>query len=191
MSKDQKVKTNAQVDRSRLHREFVKSKMIEKFGYKNVMSVPSIKKVVLNMGLKEAVSDSKVIDQAVSEMFLITGQKPMITRARKSIAGFKLREGAPIGVMVTLRGNMMYSFLDRFINVALPRTKDFKGFSPKNFDGRGNFSVGVKEQIIFPEINYDKIDKIRGMNISVVTSANTDAEALALLEGFYFPFAKL
>lgn len=161
--------------------------MQKQFGYKNTMEVPKIKKVILNMGLKDAVLDSKVVDKAAEELFLITGQKPVITKAKKSIATFKLREGMPIGCKVTLRKHMMYDFIDRFVNVALPRVKDFRGLSDKKFDGNGNYSIGLKEQIVFPEINYDKVDKIKGMNIVFVTNAKTDEEAMALLKMFNFP----
>jgi large subunit ribosomal protein L5 len=160
----------------------------EQFGYKSVMEVPRITKITLNMGVSEAVADKKVIEHAVSDMTKISGQKPVVTKTRKSIAGFKIREDYPIGCMVTLRGRRMYEFLDRFINVALPRVRDFRGISGKAFDGRGNYNVGVKEQIIFPEIEYDKIDSLRGMNISITTTAKTDEEAKALLTAFSFPF---
>jgi len=160
----------------------------EQFGYKSVMEVPRITKITLNMGVSEAVADKKVIEHAVSDMTKISGQKPVVTKTRKSIAGFKIREDYPIGCMVTLRGRRMYEFLDRFINVALPRVRDFRGISGKAFDGRGNYNVGVKEQIIFPEIEYDKIDVLRGMNISITTTAKTDEEAKALLTAFSFPF---
>ena len=160
----------------------------DQFGYKSVMEVPRITKITLNMGVSEAVADKKVIDNAVSDMTKISGQKPVVTKTRKSIAGFKIREDYPIGCMVTLRGQRMYEFLDRFINVALPRVRDFRGVSGKAFDGRGNYNIGVKEQIIFPEIEYDKIDTLRGMNISITTTAKTDEEAKALLTAFSFPF---
>ena len=160
----------------------------EQFGYKSIMEVPRITKITLNMGVSEAVADKKVIEHAVSDMTKISGQKPVVTKTRKSIAGFKIREDYPIGCMVTLRGRRMYEFLDRFINVALPRVRDFRGISGKAFDGRGNYNVGVKEQIIFPEIEYDKIDVLRGMNISITTTAKTDEEAKALLTAFSFPF---
>ncbi len=160
----------------------------EKFEYANVMEVPRITKITLNMGLGDAVADKKVIDHALSDMTAIAGQKPVVTRARKSIAGFKIRDGYPIGCKVTLRRGRMYEFLDRLINVAIPRVRDFRGFSPRAFDGRGNYSLGVKEQIIFPEIDYDRIDKIRGMDITITTNAKSDEEAKALLEAFRFPF---
>ena len=162
--------------------------LIEQFKYKSVMEVPRLTKITLNMGVSEAVSDKKVIEHAVSDMTKIAGQKPVVTKTKKSIAGFKIREDYPIGCMVTLRGRWMYEFLDRFINVALPRVRDFRGISGKAFDGRGNYNVGVKEQIIFPEVEYDKIDTIRGMNISITTTAKTDEEARALLTAFSFPF---
>jgi len=162
--------------------------MTEKFGYKNVMEVPRIEKIVLNMGVGEATQDKKKVEQAASEMELIAGQKPVITKAKKSIAQFKLREGMPIGVKVTLRRERMYEFLDRFITIALPRVRDFRGLNPKSFDGRGNYACGLKEQLVFPEINYDRIDQVRGMDVIVTTSANTDDEARELLRLFGFPF---
>ena len=162
--------------------------MTEKFGYKNVMEVPKIEKITLNMGVGEATQDKKKVTSAAEEMELIAGQKPVITKARKSIAQFKLREGMPIGAKVTLRRERMYEFLDRLINVALPRVRDFRGLNPKSFDGRGNYAFGIKEQIIFPEINYDRIDKVRGMDIIVTTTAKTDDEARELLRLFGFPF---
>ena len=162
--------------------------MTEKFGYKNVNEVPRIEKIVLNMGVGEATQDKKRVEQAASEMELIAGQKPVITKAKKSIAQFKLREGMPIGVKVTLRRERMYEFLDRFITIALPRVRDFRGLNPKSFDGRGNYACGIKEQIIFPEINYDRIDKVRGMDVIVTTTAKTDDEARELLRLFGFPF---
>ena len=160
----------------------------EKFQYANVMEVPRITKITLNMGLGDAVADKKVIDHAMSDMTAIAGQKPVVTKARKSIAAFKIRDGYPIGCKVTLRRGRMYEFLDRLINIAIPRVRDFRGFSPRAFDGRGNYSLGVKEQIIFPEIDYDRIDKIRGMDITITTNAKNDEEAKALLEAFRFPF---
>ncbi|MCM0034162.1 MAG: 50S ribosomal protein L5 [Burkholderiaceae bacterium] len=160
----------------------------EQFGYKSVMQVPRVTKVTLNMGVSEAVADKKVIDHAVSDLTKIAGQKPVITKTKKAIAGFKIREDYPIGCMVTLRGQRMYEFLDRLVSVALPRVRDFRGISGRAFDGRGNYNIGVKEQIIFPEIEYDKIDVLRGMNISITTSAKTDEEAKALLTAFSFPF---
>jgi large subunit ribosomal protein L5 len=160
----------------------------EKFGYRNVMRVPKLSKVVVNMGLGDAIENAKVIETAAEEIAIITGQKPVVTKARKSIANFKLREGVPIGVMVTLRRDPMYVFLDKLIAIALPRVRDFKGVSPKGFDGRGNYTLGIKEQIMFPEVNYDKIDKIRGMNITIVTTARTDEEGLELLRLMGMPF---
>jgi len=162
--------------------------LVAKFGYTSVMQVPRILKITLNMGLSEAVADKKIIEHAVNDLTKISGQKPVVTKARKAIAGFKIREGYPIGCMVTLRGSHMFEFLDRFITVALPRVRDFRGISGKSFDGRGNYNIGVKEQIIFPEIEYDKIDVLRGMNISITTTAKTDNEAKALLSAFNFPF---
>ena len=160
----------------------------EKFGYRNVMQVPKLSKVVVNMGLGDAIENVKVIETAAAEIAIITGQKPVVTKARKSIANFKLREGVPIGVMVTLRRDRMYHFLDKLIAIALPRVRDFKGVSPRGFDGRGNYTLGIKEQIMFPEVNYDKIDKIRGMNITIVTTARTDEEGLELLRLMGIPF---
>ena len=162
--------------------------LAQKFGYKSVMEIPRITKITLNMGVGEAVADKKVLENAVGDMTKIAGQKPVVTKSRKSIAGFKIREGYPIGCMVTLRGPRMFEFLDRLVTVALPRVRDFRGISGKGFDGRGNYNMGVKEQIIFPEIEYDKIDALRGMNISVTTTAKTDDEARALLAAFKFPF---
>jgi len=163
-------------------------KLVEKFGYKNIMEVPRLEKVVLNIGLGEAISNNKILDSAVSELALITGQQPIVTRAKKSIAAFKLREGMPIGCMVTLRKERMYDFLTRLINIALPRVRDFKGISGKSFDGSGNYTLGIKEHIIFPEIEYDKVDKIKGLNISIVTTAATNEEAKELLSLFGMPF---
>ena len=162
--------------------------MTEKFGYKNVMEVPRIDKIVLNMGVGEATQDKKKVETAAQEMELIAGQKPVITKAKKSIAQFKLREGMPIGVKVTLRRERMYEFLDPLVTIALPRVRDFRGLNPKSFDGRGNYAMGLKEQIVFPEINYDRIDKVRGMDIIVTTTAKTDEEARELLRLFNFPF---
>lgn len=164
--------------------------MVEKFGYKSVMQIPTIDKIVINMGIGDAVSNSKVLDEAVAELALITGQKPVITRAKKSIAGFRLREGMPIGCKVTLRGERMYDFLDKLVSVSLPRVRDFRGVSKKSFDGRGNYTLGVKEQLIFPEIDFDKVNKVRGMDIVVVTTANTDEEARELLTQLGMPFQK-
>lgn len=162
--------------------------LMKEFGLSNKMQVPKIEKIVINMGLGEAVQNVKIIDSGVQEMTAITGQKPMVTKSKKAIATFKLRKGMPIGVMVTLRKDRMYEFLDRLVNVALPRVRDFKGISPKGFDGRGNYTFGIKEQIIFPEINYDRIDKVKGMNISFVTTATTDEQGRALLKHFGMPF---
>jgi len=162
--------------------------LTKQFGYKSLMQVPRVTKIVLNMGVGEAVGDKKVLENAAADMMKISGQKPIVTKARKAIAAFKIREGYPIGCMVTLRENRMYEFLDRLVSIALPRVRDFRGVSGRSFDGRGNFNMGVKEQIIFPEIEYDKIDAIRGMNITIATSAKTDAEAKALLAAFRFPF---
>jgi large subunit ribosomal protein L5 len=170
------------------YREQVVPDLIKKFGYKSVMQVPRLTKITLNMGVSEAVADKKVMDNAVGDMTKIAGQKPVVTKSRKPIAGFKIREGLAIGCMVTLRGVRMYEFLDRFVTIALPRVRDFRGISGRSFDGRGNYNVGVKEQIIFPEIEYDKVDAIRGMNISFTTSAQTDDECKALLAAFRFPF---
>ena len=171
-----------------LYDDKIVAAMTEKFGYKNRMQVPRIDKIVINMGVGEATQDKKKVDQAVSEMELIAGQKPVVTLSKKSIAGFKIRDGYPIGCMVTLRADRMYEFLDRLITVSLPRVRDFRGISGRSFDGRGNYNMGVKEQIIFPEIEYDKIDAIRGMNISITTTAKSDAEAKALLAAFKVPF---
>ena len=171
-----------------LYVDKVRAQMVEQFGYKNLMEVPKIEKIVLNMGVGEATQDKKKVDKAAEEMALIAGQKPVITKAKKSVATFKLREGMPIGCKVTLRRERMYEFLDRLITVALPRVRDFRGLNPKSFDGRGNYAMGLKEQIIFPEINYDRIDSVRGMDVIVTTSAKTDDEARALLKAFGFPF---
>lgn len=170
------------------YKNTVVAELTKKFGYKSNMEVPRITKITLNMGVGEAVADKKVLEFAVSDMTKIAGQKPVVTKSRKSIAGFKIRDGYPIGCMVTLRGPRMFEFLDRLVTVALPRVRDFRGISGKGFDGRGNYNMGVKEQIIFPEIEYDKIDALRGMNISVTTTAKTDEEARALLGAFKFPF---
>ena len=171
-----------------LYREQVVPSLMTQFGYKSVMQVPRITKITLNMGVSEAVADKKVLDHAVGDLTKIAGQKPVITKAKKAIAGFKIRQGYPIGAMVTLRGERMFEFLDRLVTVALPRVRDFRGVSAKAFDGRGNYNIGVKEQIIFPEIEYDKIDAIRGLNISITTTAKSDDEAKALLAAFRFPF---
>lgn len=166
----------------------VVGQLTEKFGYKSVMQVPRITKITLNMGVGEAVADKKIIDNAVGDLTKISGQKPVVTRAKKAVAGFKIREGYPIGCKVTLRGKRMYEFLDRLVTVAFPRVRDFRGVSGKSFDGRGNYNIGIKEQIIFPEIEYDKIDALRGLNISITTTARTNDEAKALLAAFKFPF---
>ncbi len=170
------------------YRTKVVPQLTEKFGYKSPMQVPRITKITLNMGVSEAVADKKVMENAVGDLTKIAGQKPVVTKAKKAIAGFKIREGQAIGTMVTLRGARMYEFLDRFVTVALPRVRDFRGVSGRAFDGRGNYNIGVKEQIIFPEIEYDKVDALRGLNISITTTAKTDEEAKALLAGFKFPF---
>ncbi len=174
--------------------EFYKQEVIpalrEQFGYRNVMEVPRITKITLNMGVGEAVRDKKILDNAVEDMTKIAGQKPIVTLTRKSVAGFKIRDGWPIGCKVTLRRERMYEFLDRLINVAMPRIRDFRGMNPRAFDGRGSYNMGVREQIIFPEIEYDKVDAVRGMNITITTTAKTDEEGVALLEAFNFPFRK-
>jgi large subunit ribosomal protein L5 len=170
------------------YREKVVPDLMAKFGYKSIMEVPRLTKITLNMGVSEAVNDKKVMEHAVGDLTKIAGQKPVVTKSRKAIAGFKIREQMPIGCMVTLRGARMFEFLDRFVTVSLPRVRDFRGISGRSFDGRGNYNVGVKEQIIFPEIEYDKIDAIRGLNISITTTAKTDEEAKALLAAFKFPF---
>ena len=171
-----------------VYRKEIAPALTKQFGYASPMQVPRISKIVLNMGVGEATADRKILDNAIGDMTKISGQKPVITKARKAIAGFKIREGYPIGCMVTLRQERMYEFLDRLVTVALPRVRDFRGVSGRGFDGRGNYNMGVKEQIIFPEIEYDKIDTIRGMNITITTTAKTDAEAKALLAAFKFPF---
>ncbi len=174
-----------------LYAETIIKDLMGKFGYKSIMEVPKILKITLNMGVGEAVSDKKLILKAVEDLTLIAGQKPVVANARKSVAGFKIREGWPIGCKVTLRGARMYEFLDRLINISIPRIRDFRGFSAKAFDGAGNYNLGIREQIVFPEIDYDKIDKIRGLDIAITTSAKTDAEAKALLAAFKFPFKEL
>ena len=171
-----------------VYREKIVPELIKKFGYKTSMQAPRITKITLNMGVSEAVADKKVMDNAVGDLTKIAGQKPVVTKSRKAIANFKIRENVPIGCMVTLRGVQMYEFLDRFVTVALPRVRDFRGISGRAFDGRGNYNIGVKEQIIFPEIDYDKIDALRGLNISITTTAKTDDECKALLAAFKFPF---
>ncbi|HHD11381.1 MAG TPA: 50S ribosomal protein L5 [Deltaproteobacteria bacterium] len=173
-----------------IYKNKVVPELMKEFGYKNIMQVPKLEKIVINMGLGEAVRDIKVIDSAMKDLSAITGQKPVVTRAKKSIASFKLRAGMPIGCKVTLRGARMYEFLDRLINFAMPRIRDFKGVSDKGFDGKGNYTLGIKEQIIFPEVDYDKVDKIRGMNITINTTANTDEEGKALLKQLGMPFKK-
>jgi large subunit ribosomal protein L5 len=179
----------APVPRLQVHyRDTVVKQLMEQFGFKTVMQVPRIEKIVLNMGVGEAVADKKIMDNAVADMTKIAGQKPLVTKARKSIAVFKIRSGYPVGCKVTLRGRRMYEFLDRLVSVAMPRIRDFRGVSGRAFDGRGNYNIGVKEQIIFPEVEYDKIDAIRGMNITITTNAKSDAEAKALLSAFRFPF---
>ncbi len=178
--------------RARMHEIYetkIRKEMQDKFGYKNIMEVPRIEKIVVNMGVGEAVQDSKKVKAAAEEMAKITGQKPVITKAKKSIASFKLREGMPLGCKVTLRRQIMFEFLDRLVNIALPRVRDFRGVSGKAFDGRGNYALGLKEQIVFPEIEYDKIDAVRGMNVVICTTAKTDEEAKALLAGFNMPFS--
>jgi len=170
------------------YRTKVAPELTTKFGYKSPMQVPRITKITLNMGVSEAVADKKVMENAVGDLTKIAGQKPVVTKAKKAIAGFKIREGQAIGCMVTLRGQRMYEFLDRFVTVALPRVRDFRGVSARAFDGRGNYNIGVKEQIIFPEIEYDKVDALRGLNISITTTAQSDEECKALLAGFRFPF---
>lgn len=173
-----------------LYNEKIRADLQKQFNYANPMQVPKLEKIVINMGLGSAVDDSKIIDAAVGELTLISGQKPVVTRSRKSIAGFKLREGLAIGAKVTLRKQRMYEFLDRLVTMAMPRIRDFRGVPPKSFDGRGNYTLGLKEQLIFPEISYDKVDKIRGMDISFITTATNNDEARALLAGFQFPFIK-
>jgi len=170
------------------YKDEIVPQLMKDFGFKNVMQVPKLERIVVNMGLGEAVQNAKLVESAAEELKAITGRKPIVTRAKKSIAGFKLREGMPIGVMVTLRGEQMYDFLDRLVSLALPRTRDFKGISPKAFDGRGNYTLGIREQIVFPEINYDKIDRIKGMNVTLVTTAKTDEQGRALLKSLGMPF---
>lgn len=173
-----------------MYEEKVRASLQEQFGYKNPMQVPKLDKVVINVGVGEAVADKKKIDKVVEEITAIAGQKPVVTKARKSIAGFKLREGMPLGVKVTLRSERMYEFLDRLITIAMPRIRDFQGVNPKSFDGRGNYAMGLKEQIVFPEVDYDKVDQVRGMDIIICTTAQNDEEAQALLAGFDMPFKK-
>ncbi len=171
-----------------LYEEEMKKDLFKQFGYKNIMETPRLKTIVVNSCVKEAALNQSAIDGALQELFLITGQQPLVTKAKKSIASFKIREGMSLGCKVTLRRKIMYEFLDRLVNIALPRVKDFRGFSPRQFDGRGNFSIGLKEQLVFPEINYDRVEKIRGMNITFITSARTNEEAKALFEMFKLPF---
>lgn len=173
-----------------LYNSQIKNDLREKFNYGNVMEIPHLEKIVINIGVGEAVANSKALDAAVQDLTIISGQKPLITRAKKSIANFKIRENMPLGCKVTLRGERMYEFLDKLINIAIPRVRDFRGVSATSFDGRGNYSLGIKEQLIFPEIDYDKIDKVRGMDIIIVTSAKTDEEARELLRAFGMPFKK-
>jgi large subunit ribosomal protein L5 len=170
------------------YKEKIVPDLVKQFGYSSVMEVPRLSKITLNMGVSEAVSDKKVMDHAVSDLSKIAGQKPVVTKSKKAIAGFKIRDGVPIGCMVTLRGVRMFEFLDRFVTVALPRVRDFRGISGRAFDGRGNYNIGVKEQIIFPEVEYDKVDALRGLNISITTTARSDEECRALLTAFRFPF---
>lgn len=178
---------------AKLHEHYNKTvvpELSKQFGFKSVMQVPRIEKITLNMGVGEAINDKKILQHAVADMTAIAGQKPLITNARKSVAGFKIREGYPIGCKVTLRGERMWEFLERFISITIPRIRDFRGLNPKSFDGRGNYSMGVREQIIFPEIDFDKVDKIRGMDITITTTAGNDEEAKELLAAFNFPFRK-
>jgi len=186
MAQQQVQKTSARLQT--IYRETIAPELVTKFGYKSAMQVPRISKITLNMGVSEAVSDKKVMDHAVADLSKIAGQKPVITKSKKAIAGFKIRDNVPIGCMVTLRGVKMYEFLDRFVTIALPRVRDFRGISGRAFDGRGNYNIGVKEQIIFPEVEYDKIDALRGLNISITTTAKSDDECKALLAAFKFPF---
>ena len=173
-----------------VYKDKVVAELQEKFGFSSVMQVPQIEKITLNMGVGEALADKKILENAVADLEAISGQKPLITKARKSVAGFKIREGYPIGCKVTLRGERMWDFFERLVSIAIPRIRDFRGVSAKSFDGRGNYSMGVREQIIFPEIDYDKVDRVRGMDITITTSAKTDDEGRALLEAFNFPFKK-
>jgi len=173
-----------------VYKDQVVAKLTEQFGYENVMEVPKITKITLNMGVGEAIADKKLLENAVNDLTALSGQKVVVTKARKSVAGFKIRDGYPIGCKVTLRGDRMWDFFDRLVDVAIPRIRDFRGLNPKSFDGRGNYSMGVKEQIIFPEIDYDKVDRVRGMDITITTTARTDEEGRALLAAFSFPFKK-
>jgi len=172
------------------YKDTVVQELVKQFGYKSIMQVPRIDKITLNMGVGEAVADKKVLENAVGDMTAISGQKPLVTKARKSVAGFKIREGYPIGCKVTLRGERMWEFFERLVSISIPRIRDFRGLNPKSFDGRGNYSMGVREQIIFPEIDYDKVDKIRGLDITITTTAGSDEEGRALLAAFNFPFRK-
>lgn len=171
-----------------IYQETIVPKLKEQFGYTNIHQIPKVEKVTINRGLGEASQNAKALESSLSELAIITGQKPVVTRAKKAIAGFKIRQGMPVGVMVTLRGGRMYAFLDRLINLSLPRIRDFRGISPKSFDGRGNYTLGIREQLIFPEVDYDSIDQIRGMDISIITTANTDEEGRALLKEMGMPF---
>lgn len=171
-----------------LYRDSIAPQLMERFGYESVMQIPEVLKITINMGVGEAVGDKKILENAVGDLRLISGQKPIVTVARKSVAAFKIREGWPIGCKVTLRRNRMYEFLDRLVNIAIPRIRDFRGFNPRAFDGRGNYNLGIGEQIVFPEVAYDKIDAIRGLDVAITTSADSDEEALSLLSGFKFPF---
>lgn len=171
-----------------IYQETIVPKLKEQFGYTNIHQIPKVEKVTVNRGLGEASQNAKALESSLSELAIITGQKPVVTRAKKAIAGFKIRQGMPVGVMVTLRGDRMYAFLDRLINLSLPRIRDFRGISPKSFDGRGNYTLGIREQLIFPEVDYDSIDQIRGMDISIITTANTDEEGRALLKEMGMPF---
>ena len=172
------------------YKEQVVNKLVEQFSYKSVMQVPRVEKITLNMGVGEAITDKKLLDNAAADLAAISGQKPLITKARNSVAGFKIRQGYPIGCKVTLRGERMWEFLERLISIAVPRVRDFRGLNPKSYDGRGNYSMGVREQIIFPEIDYDKVDRVRGLDITITTSAQSDEEGRALLAAFNFPFRK-
>ncbi|KKO47690.1 50S ribosomal protein L5 [Arsukibacterium sp. MJ3] len=173
-----------------IYKDTVVPELFKQFGYTSVMQVPRIVKITLNMGVGEAVADKKILDNAVADLAAIAGQKPLVTKARKSVAGFKIREGYPIGAKVTLRGDRMWDFLERLVSIAIPRIRDFRGVNPKSFDGRGNYSMGVREQIIFPEVDYDKVDAVRGLDITITTTARTDDEGRALLAAFNFPFKK-
>ena len=191
MAKKEQAQEQKPAGKARLRQHYLEKiapELTQKFGYKSPMQVPRLTKITLNMGVSEAVADKKVMENAVGDLSKIAGQKPVVTKSKKAIAGFKIRDGVPIGTMVTLRGARMWEFLDRFVTVALPRVRDFRGISARAFDGRGNYNIGVKEQIIFPEIEYDKVDAVRGLNISITTTAKTDEEAKALLSGFRFPF---